>query len=323
MKFLRLLGLVMIMMAASYPLNAENLSPANEWITLGTSAGPIPDAVRSQPANALVVNGNVYLADAGDGTAGRLASAGYSHKAVRAIFISHLHFDHTGGIPAILALRWQTSAREPITIYGPPGTRDTVEGIFAFMEYGALGAYGVPGQTPKPANYQVEVVELEDGSTIDTGDFTLTAVRNTHYSWPEGSDEWKKFQSFAFKFELPNSSIVYTGDTGPSGAVEKLAQNADLLVSEMMDIDKTVEAVSRANPNMPEKALANMRSHLTAHHVTPEQVGEMATRAKVKKLVATHLAPAMLESSEVDYYTKRVRSKFDGDFFIASDLDRF
>jgi len=323
MKFSRLFGLVIIMLAASYPLNAENLSPANEWITLGTSAGPIPDAVRSQPANALVVNGNVYLADAGDGTAGRLASAGYSHKAVRAIFISHLHFDHTGGIPAILALRWQTSAREPITIYGPPGTRETVEGIFAFMEYGALGAYGVPGATPKPANYQVEVVELEDGSTIETGDFALTAVRNTHYSWPEGSDEWKKFQSFAFKFELPNRSIVYTGDTGPSSAVEKLAQNADLLVSEMMDIDKTVDAVSRANPNMPEKALANMRSHLTAHHVTPEQVGEMATRAKVKKLVATHLAPAMLEPSEVDYYTKRVRSEFDGDFAIASDLDRF
>ena len=90
-----------------------------------------------------------------------------------------------------------------------------------------------------------------------------------------------------------------------------------------MDIDHTVATVRRANPHMPEKALANMRSHLTAHHVTPEQVGEMATRAKVKKLVATHLAPAMLESSEVDYYTKRVRSKFDGDFFIASDLDRF
>ena len=208
MKFSRLFGLVMIMLAVSYPLNAEELSPANEWITLGTSAGPIPDAVRSQPANALVVAGNVYLADAGDGTAGRLATAGYSHKDVRAIFISHLHFDHTGGIPAILALRWQTSARQPITIYGPPGTRETVEGIFAFMMYGALGAYGVPGATPKPANYQVDVVELDDGSTIEAGDFTLTAVRNTHYSWPEGSDEWKKFQSFAFKFELPNRSIV-------------------------------------------------------------------------------------------------------------------
>ncbi|MDP5029223.1 MBL fold metallo-hydrolase, partial [Paraglaciecola sp.] len=105
---------------------AENSK--NEWITLGTMAGPIPNATHSQPSNALLVNGKTYLVDAGDGTAGQLAKAGSNIKHVDAIFLSHLHFDHTGGLPAILSLRWQTETKSELTIYGPPGTKQTVDG---------------------------------------------------------------------------------------------------------------------------------------------------------------------------------------------------
>ncbi|MBJ2137626.1 MBL fold metallo-hydrolase [Paraglaciecola chathamensis] len=298
-------------------------SSKNEWITLGTMAGPIPNATHSQPANALLVNGKTYLVDAGDGTAGQLAKAGLNIKKVDAIFLSHLHFDHTGGLPAILSLRWQTETKSELTIYGPPGTKQTVDGIFAYMTYGALGHYGVPGQATPPPNRNVKVVEIVDGSVLDFDGFKLSVIRNTHYSWPKDSEEYNKFQALSFKFELPDYSVVYTGDTGPSEVVELLSQNVDLLISEMMDVEHTVNLVKRMNPMMPAKALGHMQQHLSKHHLVPADVGQLASKAKVKKLVVTHMAPGLVTPAEFEKYTNEVAEFYKGDITIANDLDRF
>lgn len=307
----------------SYTMAASSVTTKNEWITLGTMAGPLPNESHSQPANALLVNGHTYVVDAGDGTAGQLVKAGLNIRNVDAVFISHLHFDHTGGLPALLSLRWQTDAKNELTIYGPPGTKQTVEGIFAFMTYGALGHYGVPGQIPAPPSRNVKVIELSDGSVADIGDFKVSTVRNTHYSWPQLSDEWTKFQSLSFKFELADYTVVYTGDTGPSKSVEKLAQNADLLISEMMDVEHTVNLVKRANPTMPIPAFEHMKQHLSTHHLTSDQVGQLAAKAKVKKLVITHMAPGLDTPAEFEKYTSEVAAFYEGDITIANDLDRF
>ena len=323
MKLLRNIGTVLLAMTLSAGTFAENGKPGNEWITLGTMGGPIPNATHSQPANALLVGSNTYFVDAGDGAAGRLVTAGGSMLNVSGVFISHLHFDHTAGLPAIIALRWQTNAPGKLTIYGPPGIKQTVDGIYQFMAYGAEGHYGVPGQKSNPVDRNVEVVEIADGAVINFDDFKLTAVRNSHYSWPEGSKEWEKFQALSFKFELPDRTIVYTGDTGPSDAVVALAKGADLYVSEMMDIDYTVALVKRLNPKMPGFALKGMEAHLRNHHVTPEQVGDMATRAGVKKVVVTHMAPGEDDPMKIAYYTNRVKAEFEGDLVLAKDLDRF
>lgn len=323
MKLLKFIaGVLFCISVVDYTI-AGTANTKNEWITLGTMGGPIPNATHSQPSNALLVNGKTYLVDVGDGTAGQLAKAGLNIKQVDGVFISHLHFDHTGGLPAILSLRWQTSAKNELTVYGPPGTKQTVEGIFAYMTYGTLGSYGVPGQVTLPPSTNVKVVEVTNGSNLDFDGFKLRVIRNTHYSWPKDSEEYKKFQALSFKFELPNYSVVYTGDTGPSEAVAALADNVDLLISEMMDVDFTVNLVKNMNPNMPPQALAHMKKHLSTHHLLPSDVGQLAAQTKAKKLVITHMAPGLVTPEEFDKYTNQVAEYYKGDITIANDLDRF
>ena len=127
----------------------------------------------------------------------------------------------------------------------------------------------------------------------------------------------------SLRFDLPNRSIVYTGDTGSSSSVEKLAQDADILISEVMDVDEAIARVKRSDPDISQPVLEMVSEHLRAHHVSPEQVGEMAARANVGKVVLTHLSPPMHEQHEMDLYIDSVGKTFDGEVLIANDLDRF
>ena len=67
-------------------------------ITLGTRGGPLPDKERAQSSNLLIVNGALYLIDAGDGVTRRIVQAGYDFRKVTKVFITHAHSDHTTGL---------------------------------------------------------------------------------------------------------------------------------------------------------------------------------------------------------------------------------
>lgn len=108
---------------------------------------------------------------------------------------------------------------------------------------------------------------------------TIRAVQNSHYSFSPGSTQDYAFKSYSYRFDLPGRSILYTGDTGPSTAVEQLGKGADLLVSELIDVAATVAMVRRIAPDQTGSQLEAKRRRLTEHHLSPDQVGDMARRS--------------------------------------------
>lgn len=298
-------------------------SVADAFITLGTMGGPVPMPARSQPANALVHAGHVYLVDAGDGTVQQLARAGIMLPRVKAIFLSHLHADHTGGLSAILSLRNQTNARDRLTVYGPSGSRELVAGIVASMQPAARVGYGIPGQPWKPPAETVNVIEIGPDETLSVDGMKISAAQNSHYDFAAGSIEDRNYKSLSFRFDMPSRSIVYTGDTGPSAAVEKLAIGADLLVSEMIDMGGTMANVARNSPDMPPVAKQQLEQHLSTHHLTPDEVGQLANKAGVKALVITHFAAGTPDPVRTQGYVTQIKAHYRGPVTLANDLDRF
>ncbi len=313
---------LLALLAAGAAIAQERLH--SEWITLGTQSGPTPRATKSQPANLLHYADQYILVDAGDGAAEQLAKAGVRLTAVRTVFISHMHFDHTSGLFAILGLRYQLS-NPPITVYGPLGTKKLVDGLVAAMQpYVDLGSGQMRGGRMLPADY-VTVVEIPEGGTVQVGAAKVTAVRNSHYSFPKDSPNYQ-YPSFSYRFDMPDRSIVYTGDTGPSAAVEMLAAHADLLVSEVVDADYILAQIKAERPETPpvpgaplEPTPATIR-HMTTEHLSPENVGLLAQHAGVSHLVLTHQE---LKPGSDRETVARVARNFKGAISLARDLDRF
>jgi ribonuclease BN (tRNA processing enzyme) len=102
-----------------------------------------------------------------------------------------------------------------------------------------------------------------------------------------------------------------------------LAKGADLLVSEIIDVDATVANVRRNNPSLTGPAFDGLVQHLVRHHLTPEQVGELASAAGVKVVVLTHQVPGSSDPADLVRYKAGVNKHFNGHVFVANDLDSF
>lgn len=304
------------------PALAADACPALRWTTLGTAGGPVPTPERMEPANLLTAGDQLVLVDTGDGTVGQLAKAGLDLRTVRSVFISHHHMDHTGGLAAVIGLRWMNTMPGVLTVYGPPGTAEYVDGVIKTMQPQSRVGFGLGVATQRPAD-SVKVVELQSGSVVKLGDLTVTAAGNSHFDAPAAASGPAPL-SLSYRFQVGGRSITYTGDTGPSDAVTKLAQGTDMLVSEVIDLDPILTSIKARRPDMDAETYGNMQRHLATHHITPLDLGKLAQAASVKRLVLTHFAipPGPLTNSE-GRLRGGISQTYRGPTELAQDLASF
>lgn len=308
-----------IVAIAYSPILAHAAEPP-AFYTLGTGSGPRPKADRAQPANLILYNDQAVLVDAGDGAAEQLGKIGVPLESVKALFISHLHFDHTGGLFAVLSRRFQILAPGKLVIYGPPGTKATVAALVEAMEPAVTAQSNIRARAPLPPKDTVDVVEIGDGWSGSVAGMTVTAASNSHYVIQSETDPQGAKATFAFRFDTPERAIVYTGDTGPSPAIETLARGADLLFAELMDPVAALADIRRARPDMPDGVIQAVSGHFNRQHLSPHEAGLMAERSGVKTLIITHNAVANdgLERARAD-----IAASFSGRVIFASDLQKF
>ncbi len=322
-------GAVAVAAAPGRGIAQERPAPAagTEILLLGTKGGPDLSRDRSEPATLLIVDGRPYLIDCGIGTMRRLLAAGVPSQDIRTIFLTHDHPDHVLGLADVMAN--DLNGLEPtggratagtFAIYGPPPAAALVAAAWSFVRiaYGVFAAERLGGGI-RGDPFRVHVI-ARDGLVYQDDRIRVTAAENTHYRLMPAQDR-KRMKSYAYRFQTPYGVIVFTGDTGPSEAVARLAAGADVLVSEVEDLDAITRAV-QPRPGASAgraRAAATLLAHLRDEHLTMRAVGELATRARVKAVLLHHYVPP----EDTAAYLAGVRPSYAGPVFAGEDLARY
>jgi ribonuclease BN (tRNA processing enzyme) len=291
-------------------------------VLLGTNGGPVLRSDRSQPSNLLIIDGHAILIDAGDGAAAQARKAGVEVPSIEMVFLTHMHLDHTADLPSLAAHNWSHPAGKAFKVYGPTGSSRFMEdGVRSMAMPISIYATQLPSK-PDFATF-AEVTEIRSESSepflVMQNDYMrVSAVANSHFDTvarderPEGMEN-----TLSLRFDTDERSIVFTGDTGPSDAVVRLAKDADVLVAEVIDL-ASVETMLREGIKVPEAALVPTLRHMAEEHLTGEELGKMAAAANVKMLVLTHFA----YGSELnrDHVLSQLRKHYLGPVVFGVDL---
>ena len=311
---------------AQFNVPADASLPGARVILLGTGGGPILRKGRSQPANLLVVDGVAYMIDAGDGAARQMTFAGVPISKLRAVFLTHLHFDHTAGLSSAIGFRWMATLTSPklpqLGIYGPPGTDRMVGAADDYLEIPTHLFRNAQPDAPS-VRAIVSTHVASPGVIYEDDKVKVTAVENTHYSGvPMSPTAYGRDVSYSYRFDTKYGSVAFSGDTGPSNTVAELAKGADIFVCEVNDVDGIV-AMLRNAPNMPPEALSRWTAHMEHEHLSPDEVGKLAARAGVKMVVLSHFSIIGEVGSDMTPWTTGVRKYFKGAIVPGKDLDEY
>jgi ribonuclease BN (tRNA processing enzyme) len=310
-----------------------------ELVLLGTAGAPMPVAGRAGISSALVVDERVFVIDCGRGSPSAFAAAHLDFARLEAVFLTHLHVDHAGDLTGMLLYPWgirfdDDGPLPPIRVYGPcspevapagdatfhrqttihperpfPGATDLVENILAGYAYhlnimpldchmpdpGVLvRAIDISVPPPLAGDYGPPISVFEDGIV------RVTAVPVTHgHAHP----------ALAFRFDTPDGSVVFSGDTTVNEDLIALARDADVLVHQVADLDYL------ERHGLTGAALQRMAELQT----NVSEVGNVAERAHVHELILNHYLPAEPDAITESEWAERAARGFSGTTIAGSD----
>jgi ribonuclease Z len=264
-------------------------------ILLGTGT-PNPEPDRMGPAVALVSGPRVYLVDCGAGVVRRAAQAGLKMEQLTRLFVTHLHSDHTVGLPDVIFTPAVTGRKETLEVYGPPGLRVMAKHVMkAWREDMEIRLHGL--EPSSAAAYKVVVKEVRPGLVYDDGVVRVRAISVAHGGWKH---------AYAYRFEAGGKTVVISGDTAYSERLAEAAKGCDILVHEVYS-RKGWEGRS------PE-----WQRYHAAYHTSGVELGRLAAIARPKALVLYHQLPMGQTEEEV---LGEVKAAFPGEVRWGRDLD--
>src|SRR6266568_4886833 len=311
-RFLMIVCLLILTTSLSAQQQQVKRPTSHTQIVLLGTGNPPADPDRSGPATAIVVDGTPYLVDFGAGVV-RRAKAAVADRGItalepsnlRVVFVTHLHSDHTVGYPDLILTPWLLGRRVPLEVYGPAGIKAMTEHIFeayrADFETRSQHYREKLSLASSPEGHKVNAHEITAGVVYKDANVTVTAFPTKH-----------AMESYGYRFDTPDRSIVISGDTNPTQATIDACRGCDVLIHEV----RSLEGLARRP--------AEFQSFASTYHTTTAQLAELASQAKPRLLIIYHVnsrSPATPQASTIGQILSEISSRYSGPVVVGRDLD--
>ncbi|MFZ6745790.1 MBL fold metallo-hydrolase [Undibacterium sp. JH2W] len=302
-------------------LSANPLAELPDGLHVGLcgAGSPFPDDKRSGPCTLVIAGQRQFIFDAGSSTVRNLGRMGFSAGQIDAVFLTHFHSDHIDGMGEFLLQRWVSASHQnPVPVYGPTGVETVVQGIMQAykLDQGYRVAHHGEATMP-PSGFggtAKSFTPQAQGSVtlLKDADLEITAFTVEH---------GPIHPAVGYRINYKGRSLLISGDTVKSAAVQAQAKDVDLLLHEALSIPLT-NLLEKAADQAGKANLKKIFKDITNYHTTPEQAAEIARDAKVGALLLNHIAPPLpLPGMEAAFlgdaghiYKGKIRVGIDGDF---------
>ena len=299
--------------------NAEAELPDGLHAGLCGAGSPMATNDRNGPCTLVLAGKRLFVFDAGSGGSRTIGRMGFNQGKIEAIFLTHFHSDHIDGLGELMLQRWLAQSNsQPVPVHGAPGVDQVVGG---FMQaYGQDQHYRVThhgAELVPPTGFggQARPFVLDDkGRVVVLKDADLEIVAFL-------VDHGPVHPSVGYRISYKGRSLVISGDTKKSAAVQREAQGVDLLIHEAMSMPMMAilqdGATQAGRPKLHQLMIDVMN-----YHSSPEEAAETARDAKVGYLLLNHVMPPLPLPGLVkaflgdapDIFSGKIRVGADGDF---------
>jgi ribonuclease BN (tRNA processing enzyme) len=288
---------------------ADERRPKPLTITLLGTGTPAPSLARAGSGYLIEVGGDAIVMDHGPDAHRRLLESGRRAVDVTQAFFTHLHYDHFMDYARLVLQRWdQGAAKIPeLEVYGPtPIARITdqlfgEEGVYGpdirarIRHQSSIDTFAARGGKAPRARPAPRVKEIHAGDVVEGKGWKITAGHAVHVQ--------PYLECLAFRLDCADGSLCYTGDSGASDSIVKLARGCDVLIHMNHYFSGTEpSAAYRA-------ACGNHRDNALT-----------AKRAGVKTLVLTHVLAQIDQPGVREQIVHEIQQVFDGRVIWGEDL---